>query len=123
MTSSSFENLVPNRSTTYPFSQADHLAKQSYPSDSVTQAELQELCELADQVRLRRARLDECRARVIKKLQKNVPVEHGARRVKLVMREARYLTAKTLLPLLGKEEIERLKRDVQPMISISLKID
>ena len=39
------------------------------------------------------------------------------------MHESRYLTANTLLPLLGKEEIERLKSAVQPMISISLKID
>jgi hypothetical protein len=115
---------MPNRSTAYPFADAGQIATpRLHPGDRITQAELQELRERADEMRLSRARLDECRARVIKKLQQNVPVEHGARRVKLVMREARYLTAKTLLPLLGKQEIERLKRHVQPTLSISLKID
>jgi hypothetical protein len=124
MANPSSENSLPDRSTAYPFSQAGHFTTtQSHQSDRVTQDELRQLHDLAAQVRLLRARLDEGRAMVIKKLQKNVPVEYGVRRVKLIMSESRYLSAKSLLPLLGKEEVKRLRTRVQPRINISLRID
>jgi len=123
MASPSFQNSVPNRTTAYPFSQADHLAKpQSYPSDSVTQAELLEFLDLSQQAKELADRRDECRARLIAQLTRNLPVERGARRAKLILREARYLSAKSLLPLLGKQHVERLKNQGQPTLSFLLKV-
>jgi len=72
---------------------------------------------------LLQARLGEDREKIIDKLERNVPVENGARRVKLSVQKSRRLTADKLLPLLGKQEVERLKSLVQPTISMALRID
>jgi hypothetical protein len=123
MANPSSENSLPDRSTSYPFSQAGHFATpQSTRCDRVTQDELQQLYDLGAQIRLLRAHWNEGRAKVITKLQRNVPVEYGERQVKLIMSESRYLSAKSLLPLLGKEEVERLRTRVQPKINLLLRI-
>jgi hypothetical protein len=72
---------------------------------------------------LLQAHLRKDREKIIDQLERNVPVENGVRRVKLSVQKSRRLTADKLLPLIGKQEVERLKSLVQPTISLSLKIE
>jgi hypothetical protein len=72
---------------------------------------------------LLRARLAAMRGEIIRKLQRDVPVEKGAWRVRLCKSESRRLTSTNLSTLLGYEEVERMKELVPPTISVSLKIE
>jgi hypothetical protein len=82
--------------------------------DQVTQSELEELRHLNHQVRQLKARRDRVRATVIASLDRGAPVEHGRLTARVKRTPYRFLNAKTLLPLLGRAEVARLKERIVP---------
>jgi hypothetical protein len=112
-----------NVSPRYPIAQASrHSATFEQRFEHISQSTIQELRELKEQLRIIRTRHDKVKAEVIGKLQNGVPIQQGALMVRLVTRSYRYLSAKSLYPLLGKVEVERLKQRVQPRDYSSVEI-
>ena len=91
-------------------------------SELIPQSRIQELRELKEQVRKIRARHDRLKAEIIEKLRRGVPVQQGSLNARLITRNYRFLSAKSLLPLFGKAEVQRLKTQIQPTISYLVEI-
>jgi hypothetical protein len=107
----------------YPhFQTRGHATSFEQRFELISQSKIQELRELKEQVRKIRAQHDTVKAEIIDKLRRGVPVQQGSWNVRLITRNNRLLSAKSLLPLLGKVEVERLKNQVQPTISYSVEI-
>ncbi|MGO9598758.1 MAG: hypothetical protein ACLP7Q_12285 [Isosphaeraceae bacterium] len=107
----------------YPLSRTGgHSAGFEQRCELISQSEIQELRELKEQMRKVRACHDRAKAEIIDKLRRGVPVQQGSWNVRLITRNNRFLSAKSLLPLFGKAEVERLKNQVQPTISYSVEI-
>jgi hypothetical protein len=106
-----------SNSPRYPLSQASrHSETSGQRLEPISQSKIQELRELQQQKQIINARYDEVKAEVIGKLQRGVPIQQGALSVRVVPRPFRYLSAKSLTPLLGKAEVERLKEQVEPSV-------
>jgi len=89
-----------NASTRYPISQTSgHSATFQQRFESISQSDIQELRELKEKVRNLRAHHDKVRAEVIGKLRRGVPIQRGALNARLVTRNYRSLSAKSLSPL------------------------
>ncbi len=107
----------------YPhFHTGGHSTSFDHRFELIPQSKIQELRELKEQVRKIRARHDRLKAEIIEKLRRGIPVQQGSWNVRLITRNNRFLSVKSLLPLFGKAEVERLKNQVQPTISYSVEI-
>jgi hypothetical protein len=90
---------------------------------SISQDELQQYLALSIDEKQIRARRDRLRESLILKLQQGARVEPGRLKASLREQRSRYLTGKTLLPILGSDRVEYLKNQVEPKISFTIEID
>jgi hypothetical protein len=112
-----------NAPSRYPLSQTGgHSTSFEQRFELISQSKIQELRELKEQMRNIRARHDAVKAEITGKLQRGVRIQQGPLNVRLIPRSYRFLSARSLTPLLGKAEVQRLKNRVQPTISYSLEI-
>ena len=87
----------------------------------ITQREMREYYELAEQERQIEQRREALRASLIDRMLRGAGLEHGRYRLKLDPRFPRHLSEKNLLPILGRAGVEELKKQITPAISFYLK--
>ena len=118
-----YQHSLPDRSGSCPHCRDEQIAKPVLgPSGRISQLELESYRELARHIRSLQARFSQAREDLIRRIQEGVSVEPGWRQVELRISECRRLTANSLLPILGEERLEHLKRQVKPSVSIVLTV-
>jgi hypothetical protein len=90
---------------------------------SISQDELKQYQALSIEEKKIRARRDQLKESLVRRFQQGARVEPGRLKASLREQRSRYLTAKNLLPILGNDQVEYLKNQVEPAVSYTIKID
>ncbi|QEH32113.1 hypothetical protein OJF2_05820 [Aquisphaera giovannonii] len=103
-------------------SRREELGEVSSPRPVIQQDELDEMRELDRRLRQVEARRQQLRASLLQRLSSGAAIEAGRLTARLVERRCRILSAKKLLPLIGKAEVRRLQDLAGPTVYRSVMI-